>query len=107
MCKKMCKNKPVLAALIHAVVTLVYIVLVAWLMSNGDKLFGAGSGLLSGVAVLLLFVLSAAIVGLLVLGWPVKLYLDGDKKEAVKFLFWTLGWLVIIVIVVFVVLALC
>jgi hypothetical protein len=80
-------------SLAYSLGVVIYIFLVAWLMSNGDKLFGKVDNVLSGVAVLLVFVLSAAVTGSLVFGKPILMYLDGKRKEAVKMLGYTLGWL--------------
>jgi len=49
---------------------------------------------------LLLFVLSATIVGLLVLGRPVWLYFNSQKQEALKMFFYTLSWLALFTILV-------
>ena len=57
------------------------------------------------MAFLLLFVCSAAITGSLVLGKPVMLYLDNKKPEAIKFFLKTIGWLFLILIMVFIILA--
>jgi hypothetical protein len=94
--------QPKLKSLLHALAVLVYVVLVALLMNNGEKLFGNMNGLWGPVAFLLLFTVSAAVTGLLVLGRPIYLFLNGNKKEALQFLFYTLGWLVIITLVVFI-----
>jgi hypothetical protein len=93
--------QPKLMSLLHALAVLIYVVLVALLMNNGEKLFGNMTGLFGPVAFLLLFTVSAAVTGLLVLGRPVYLFLSGSRKEALQFLFYTLGWLVIITLVVF------
>ena len=62
-----------------------YIVLVASLMFYGSKIFGQGEdNVLMPIAMLSLFVLSAAIMGYLFLGRPAMLYLDGNKKPAVS-----------------------
>lgn len=63
---------------------LVYIVLVSSIMQNGDRIFGKEDNWLSPIAFLLLFTLSALVVGSLMLGKPVLLFLDGKKKEAVS-----------------------
>jgi len=70
----------------NALYTLIYIVLVAMIMQNGEKIFGKMSNYVGPVAFLLLFTLSALIVGTLILGKPLMLYLNNKKKEAV-FLF--------------------
>lgn len=83
-------------SIISSFATFIYVVLVAWIMTNGDKIFGQANTLLGPVAFLLLFVVSATIVGLLVLGKPITLYLEGFKKEAVRLLVYTVICLIII-----------
>jgi len=74
-------------------------------MFNGEKFFGKADNFLMPVAMLLLFVLSTAITGALVLGKPILLYLDNKKEDALKLFGWTLGWLAVMVILVLGVLA--
>lgn len=83
-------------ALLSALGVVVYVSGVAWLMTNGEKVFGKMSTVFGPVAFLLLFVLSAAVVGALVLGQPVLLYFDGRKAEAVKMFGWIIGWLLLL-----------
>ena len=96
---KLCKY-----SLIHSLAVIIYIFLVACLMKNAEQLFGQAEGIIGVVAFLLLFVLSAAVMGALVLGKPVMMFLAGDRKEAVKlFLYtilWLLGWLILIFIII-------
>jgi preprotein translocase subunit SecF len=87
----MSKSNHLLHSFLSSVITVLYMAVVILLMSFGSRFFG--QGVLGGVAVLLLFVLSATVVGSLVLGKPVLVYLDGRKKEAVIFLFYNVGWL--------------
>ena len=68
---------------------LAYVSLVVIFMNNAQKIFGNDNPPLTGVVVLLVFILSALITGSLVLGKPIMLYLDGRKKEAVKMVFYT------------------
>jgi hypothetical protein len=42
------------------------------------------------IAVLSLFVFSAAVMGYIILGAPLQMFLEGEKKEAVKLFFKTL-----------------
>ncbi len=70
-----------------------YVFLVALFMSNANRIFGKGDNMLTGVAMLLLFVVSAAVTGSLVLGKPALMYLEGAKKEAVLLLGYTIAWL--------------
>lgn len=53
------------------------------------------------MAMLMLFVCSAAITGFLVFGKPMMRYIDGKKKEAISLLTYTLGMLFIITIIFF------
>lgn len=87
------KNKLASAGLISALGTAAYIVLVALVMQNAERIFGKMNNLLGPVAFLLLFVLSAAVTGALVLGRPVILYWENQKSAAVRLFFYTVGWL--------------
>jgi len=82
----------------------VYVVLVSWVMQNAEQIFGKMQGVLGIMAFLLLFTFSAAVVGSLILGKPLTMYLGGQKKEAVTHLVATLGWLLVALIIVLVVL---
>jgi hypothetical protein len=53
------------------------------------------------LALLMLFVLSATIVGSLVLGRPILLHLEGKKNEALRFFGYTVGWLAILTVIIF------
>ena len=92
-------------ALINSIGTAIYVALVAVLMTNGNQIFGSATGILGGMAVLLLMVLSALIVGSLVLSKPLMLYLDGSKKEAVKLLMYTISILALLTIIFLAILA--
>jgi hypothetical protein len=72
---------------------LIYITLVSLVLQNGERIFGEMDNFIGPVAFLLLFTLSAAIVGSLILGKPILMYLDGKKKEAVQLLMASIGWL--------------
>ncbi len=93
------KNSLLKTALINSIGTAVYIALVATLMTKGNQIFGQATGILGGVGILLLFTLSALIVGTLVLGKPLMLYLDGNKKEAVKLLIYTIIILAVLTVI--------
>lgn len=80
-------------SLLNALGTLVYIAIVASIMQNGDRIFGEMENYIGPIAFLLLFTLSAIVVGSLVLGKPILLYLDGKKKEAVQLFFQTAAWI--------------
>jgi hypothetical protein len=73
-------------------------------MFNGEKFFGKEDNFWMPVALLLLFVVSATIVGALVLGRPAYMYFNGQKQEAVRLLVYTVAWLVLITVLFFTVL---
>lgn len=99
------KNKLILISLLQALGVFAYILLVAQVISIAGQMFNKPNQFWQPVAFLLLFVLSAAITGLLILGKPITLYLDGAKKEAIELFGYTIGWLTLIAIAVFVILA--
>lgn len=80
-----------------------YIALVALLMFTVQKLFGAkpDPAIIAPIAFLLLFVISASISGALIVGKPLMLYLDGQKKEALQLFGCILAWLVLFLIIAF------
>jgi len=90
-----------LQSLGHAILVAAYVSLVSLVMSHGSQLFGQKDTSITPIAVLMLFVVSAAITGTLVLGRPILLYLDGQKKESLKFFGYTVGWLFILTLAVF------
>ena len=69
-----------LHALGHALLVLLYTSGVAWVLFNGPRIFGRMTSFWAPLAVLMLFVVSATIVGSLVLGRPILLYLDAKKN---------------------------
>lgn len=80
----------------------VYISLIAWFFSNAQAIFGniPEPNVLIPVFMLLLFVISASITGLVVLGRPIHLYLSGQKKEAFILLFTTIAWLIVFLLII-------
>ena len=100
------KSDYLLKSLINATSVFIYVSAVAWLGFNNQMIFGKPTNFLTPLFVLLLFVVSASITGLLVLGKPIHLYLNGLRKEAFTLLFATLAWLILFIIVVVIVLLL-
>lgn len=81
-----------------------YVIAVVLLLSNIGRLAESGEdGVLAPVGFLMLLVLSAAVMGLLIFGAPVMLYIDGKKKEAVRMVAWTIGSLAVITVCMLVV----
>ncbi len=98
------KSGFILKSFLDALGTFVYAAFVAWLGFNGQTIFEKPSSFLMPLFMLLLFVRSALATGLLVLGKPIVLYLNGLKREAFILLFSTLGWLILFLLIVTVVL---
>lgn len=90
---------------LHSLGVLIYISLVAWIMTNAEKIFGKMNDWLGPVAFLLLFTLSALVVGGLILGKPIMLYLDGKKKDAVRLVIATAAWLAILTTITLIIVA--
>ncbi|QQG52423.1 MAG: hypothetical protein HY931_03835 [Candidatus Falkowbacteria bacterium] len=87
-------------AALDALGTALYILLVGTFMNNASHIFGeVDNEFISPAVFLLIFILSALTTGSLVLGRPVMLYLDGDKKEGIKLLFLTGACLFIILLI--------
>jgi hypothetical protein len=72
---------------------IIYIFLVSQVMQNGGKLFGENDNFFTPFVVLLIFCFSAAVVGGLVFGQSVILYLDNKKTESIKAAIYSIGWL--------------
>lgn len=94
-------SKLTIISLLDALGVAVYVAIVSFIMQNGQRIFGKMDNFLGPIAFLLLFVLSAAITGALILGRPTILYLEGSKKEAVKLFLYTIGWLFLVTLIVF------
>lgn len=80
-------------ALAEVLVAVLYVFLIGLFFRNADKIFGPEDTMLSPVAFLLLLVSSAAFMGLTIFGRTIIWYLDGQKKEAIKLLFYKLAYL--------------
>ena len=71
----------------------IYIFLVSQIMLNGAKWFGNVNNGIGSFVILLLFSLSAAVVGGLVFGESVLLFFDNKKAESIKAAIYSVGWL--------------
>jgi hypothetical protein len=78
-----------------------YVFAVSWIMSNGERIFGSLPNVFGPTAFLLLFILSATITSSLFLGYPLYLYLDGKKKEALRLFAYNLATLFALTFVYF------
>jgi len=85
-------------ASLNSLGVLVYVAIVATIMNHAEAIFGKVDGAVGVTGFLLLFTLSVGVVGSLIIGRPIMLYLDGKKKEAVGLLLATLGCLAILTV---------
>jgi len=99
-------SKLAMAAVLNSLGVAVYIFLVSLIINNGEKIFGQMASAIAPVAFLLLFVFSALMTGGLILGRPIMLYLDGQKKEGVKLLIYTGASLLVLLVLIFIILVL-
>ena len=87
-------NKLIQRSLLNALGVSAYVAVIATIMRNAQKIFGnKPDTVFAPIFVLMLFVLSAAITGGLVLGKPLLMYLNNEKNEAIKLFGYTLSWL--------------
>jgi len=89
------QTKLLLWSLINSLGTLVYVFAISKLLFFGENIFGKMKNSWGPFAILLLFVLSAIIVGLFIFGKVVYIYLNNQKKEAIKLFFYTIVWLIL------------
>lgn len=83
-----------------ALAVVAYVAAVTILMNNAEAIFGTMQTYYGPIAFLLLFVLSAAIVGGLVLGQPILWYLEGKKKEAIQLFGFIVIWIFIFTVLI-------
>ncbi len=82
-------------AFLHSLGIVAYIAIVSIFMNYGEELFGKEDTYLTPIVFLSLFTLSAAVVGSLMFGKPIMLYLDGKKRDAVQLAGATIGFLAV------------
>jgi hypothetical protein len=99
------KFSRIFQSFLFALGVFVYVVLITQFMQNGQRILGDQPDAIIAPFMLLLFVVSAAITSSLVFGKPVLMYLEGHKKPAIKFLFTTVAWLVVFMLMLFVTMA--
>lgn len=84
---------------VNSIIAAAYIVGVAFIIFNGDKIFGKMNNVIGPITLLLLLVLSAFVVGGLLLAKPVMMYIDGKKKESVSLLVISGAWILVYFII--------
>jgi len=77
--------------IINALAALLYIVLVVSLLHYAPLFFGKEESIFIPIAMLSLFVFSAACTGYIFLYQPLQLFLEGEKKKSTDLFLKTLG----------------
>lgn len=89
---------------LYALAVVLYITFVATIMSFAEQFLSQREDtILAPISFLLLFVVSAAMMAVLVFGKPVMLYLDGKKRDGVLMTANTIGFLAIFTIILLIV----
>ena len=99
------KNSITKYAVVNALLTTLYIVLVSSFVFYVPKALGLNNkpdSIMAPIVMLSLLVFSASLVGVLIFGRPVMWYLDGKKKEAMFLLGYTLIVFFVITVAVFI-----
>ncbi len=79
----MSTSKTILYGFLHALVATLYVGLVVTFIISPPPLIAGGFQYFGLILILLLFVISAAVMAMLIFGRPIVWYLNGAKKEAV------------------------
>lgn len=91
---------------INSLAAALYIAIIASVMFYGKNIIPPGPDtIFAPIAILSLFVLSAAVMGYIFLSQPIQMYLDGSKKPALKLFGQTLVSFAVITVIAFVLLA--
>jgi len=91
--------------LINSFGTAAYIVLISsFIHFIGNNFQEPENAIFTPIAMLLLFVFSAALTGFLVLGRPIIWYFNGKKKQAISLLLYTLILLFVMTVIAFIIL---
>ncbi len=94
------KSKIIFYSIADSLGVLAYIFLLVSFLNNAKNFFDKPPEILIGILMLMVFILSASVTGLLVLGRPIHLYFNGFKKEALALLSSTLACLFVFVVVI-------
>jgi len=100
----MTKNAIIRRAFINSGLTFSYVLLIVMAFNNAQFIFETDPPeMLIASFMLLLFMFSALVTSSLVLGKPILMYIDGQKKEAVSMFVATAAWLVVFLAVIVVI----
>ncbi len=76
---------------INATAAFAYVAIIGTFLQNGKYIFGEQDPVFAPIMFLSLFVLSASLMGYLILGLPAQLLIEGHKKQAIDTFLRTIG----------------
>lgn len=88
-------------AFLQSVGVVAYIAIFAVIVQSAEAIVGPmdPSPIVSMTLFLLAFVTSALICSTIVFGYPITLFLDGKRREALETVGWTMGWCIVLLAV--------
>ncbi len=89
---------------LNAMAAVLYIVVIVFVMRYATGLNGTEATVITPMAILLLFTLSAAVMGYLFLYQPLQLFMDGERKVAVNLFLQTVAVFAAVTVVVLLIL---
>jgi len=94
----MLKKRPLLSSILSSIILFSYIVGVSLFLNNAEKIFGNKPEVMGVILTLTLFVFSALVCGLLLLGGPIYLFMEKEKKTAFKMLSHNIAFLALLLL---------
>ena len=82
-------SKLITRAILNSLGVLIYVLIVASILNNANRIVEPMNKVIGPVVFLMLFVFSALLTGGLILGKPLLLYFEGFEKEGIKLLIYT------------------
>ena len=98
------KSSPVRVGLLQAFGIAIYVILFAFFIHNIEFWLKDVSThpTFNMVLILLLFIISAVVCASLMFGYPISLFFNGEKKIALRIVFWGVIWLLVLFVGMFV-----
>lgn len=100
------KRSPILIAFLQVLAVVAYILVFAFAVNNVPRIFNLSDfdqPMVGMTFFLLAFVTSALICGSLILGYPIYLFLGGEKRQAVMVVLWSVCWFIAALLLLFLV----
>ena len=95
------KKNIALIGFLHALAATAYIALVVFVINHASAWFGKTDTPWTGMAALMLFVLSAGVMASLAFVRPALWYMDGKKNDALQLLSWMIVFFFIMTVMAF------